>query len=302
MVSRSTASLSSLKLVDIPPHLAWETMDALSAPFPCLKRLALVFGDTSTSPPTVADASTGDLDEESTRMVAAGTAGQFPSLSSLSVRHCPFDVRRCLSVIGMTKEDSRRLAQFEVHGSKSDILTLPAARSSASWIGSSSRSVTLACVGLARHSADRAEKFITNALTSSTSLTESLSLTVISSRPINFHITPCLSGLRSLELRVPMSLASAETLMLQMPRLLRLCLPYIATEVDLLPCNRPTGRVLSRSVQLLAMGFWDCRQDLCAMSMAVVNFVAAIPSLLTLIHDSHVAAMVRRLIAGAATT
>ncbi|KAJ2478731.1 hypothetical protein IWW47_006083 [Coemansia sp. RSA 2052] len=156
---------------------------------------------------------------------------------------------------------------------------------------------------MTRHSVDRVERFVSNAL-GTCAAAESLSLTAISSRAIvnidSAASTVCGGGahLRALELRVPLCLAIAEALLPQLPHLRRLCLPYVATELSLLPpLPTKSSRVFSRSLQFLSMGFWDCRQDLCAMSRAVVGFVSAIPSLLTLVHDAHVAAGVRRLIA-----
>ncbi|KAJ2059294.1 hypothetical protein GGI17_004481 [Coemansia sp. S146] len=288
LVSRSAASLGSLRLCDIAPVLAWDVMAMLGSPgsFAELKALALEFSDTSTSPNT-AVAESGPI----------APPGLFPLLRSLSIRHCPFDVRLCLAAI-VPKSTKRlsRLASLEIYGSRADVLMLAESR------GLSARSVVLACVGMARPAVDRAERFVSSALAgSSFAAVESLSLTVIASRPVACISSDAITCVRlcTLELRVPLRLGAAESLLAQLPHLRRLCLPYIATEAALLsPCVSGKGRVLSRSLQLLSMGFWDCRQDLRALSYAVLRFVADIPSLLTLVHDTHVAAAVRRLING----
>ncbi|KAJ2753903.1 hypothetical protein GGI19_002795 [Coemansia pectinata] len=290
LVSRSSASLGSLRLCDIAPVLAWDVMAMLGSPgsFAGLKALALEFSDTSTSPNT-AVAESGPI----------ALPGVLPLLKSLSIRHCPFDVRLCLAAIvpKLTKRVNR-LASLEIHGSRADVLMLAESRGL-----SAARSVVLACVGMARPAVDRAERFVSSVFTGpSFAAVESLSLTVIASRPVACISSDAITCARlyTLELRVPLRLGVAESLLLQLPYLRRLCLPYIATEAAFLSphVSGGKGRVLSRSLQLLSMGFWDCRQDLRALSYAVLCFVADIPSLLTLVHDTHVAGAVRRLIDG----
>ncbi|KAJ2831971.1 hypothetical protein GGI24_001403 [Coemansia furcata] len=291
LLSRFSDSLTAIRLCDIAPALAWDVMAVLGTPgaFVGLKSLALEFSDTSTSPST-AVAESGPITPPAS----------LPLLQSLVIRHCPFDVRLCLAALVPT---THRLSCVEIHGSKSDVLMLPEMRG----LLPKARCVVLACVGMARPPVDRAERFVSAALTGSSALTraESLSLTAIAARPVgsigNGAPIACVR-LHTLELRVPLCLAAAESLLRQLPCLRRLCLPYVATESALLhapsvvAAARGGGRVLSRSLQLLSMGFWDCRQDLRALSYAVLAFVADIPSLLTLVHDTHVAAAVRRLI------
>ncbi|KAJ2836033.1 hypothetical protein FBU31_001471 [Coemansia sp. 'formosensis'] len=292
LLSSFSDSLTAIRLCDIAPALAWDVMAVLGTlgAFAGLKSLALEFSDTSTSPST-AVAESGPITPPAS----------LPLLQSLVIRHCPFDVRLCLAALVPT---THRLSCVEIHGSKSDVLMLPEMRG----LLPKARCVVLACVGMARPPVDRAERFVSAALTGSSALTraESLSLTAIAARPMgsigNGAPIACVR-LHTLELRVPLRLGAAESLLRQLPCLRRLCLPYVATESALLHASagvvaatRGGGRVLSRSLQLLSMGFWDCRQDLRALSYAVLAFVADIPSLLTLVHDTHVAAAVRRLI------
>ncbi|KAJ2072713.1 hypothetical protein GGI16_008959, partial [Coemansia sp. S142-1] len=155
LVSRSAASLLSLRLSDIAATLAWDVMAMLGSPgsFSGLSTLALEFSDTSTSPNT-AVADSGPITP----------SGSFPVLKSLSIRHCPFDVRLCLAAIVPINPGRRqlnRLASLEIHGSRADVLLLAESRG----LLPSARSLVLACVGMARPPVDRAERFVSNALT-----------------------------------------------------------------------------------------------------------------------------------------
>ncbi|KAJ2486780.1 hypothetical protein IWW37_005496 [Coemansia sp. RSA 2050] len=290
LVRRSAPALVSLRICDIAAEISLDLLSVLASPpaiFEGLGALALEFSDSSPGNSMVAEAGPFAM------------VGSFPMLRSLVIRHCPFDVRVCLAAAGGINAGRGRLSKLEVCGSRSDVLALAESQG----VLPAARSVVLACVGVARPPVDRAERFVGSALGSrSLGGAELLSLTVIASRPVAFlgdGRVACAGRLRALELRVPLRLGAAESLLLQLPLLRRLCLPYIATEASLLSAKRPAGRVLSGSLQLLSMGFWDCRQDLRALSLAVLAFVRGIPSLRTLVHDTHVAVAVRRLIGGA---
>ncbi|KAJ2438235.1 hypothetical protein GGF42_008362, partial [Coemansia sp. RSA 2424] len=102
LVSRSAASLSSLRLVDIAPVLAWDVMDMLRGSggvqqqrFARLTMLALSFSDTSTSPTSTTTMPAVAAESDPTITPLSPHSGSasffFPALQSLSVRHCPFD-------------------------------------------------------------------------------------------------------------------------------------------------------------------------------------------------------------------
>ncbi|KAJ2693272.1 hypothetical protein H4218_006106 [Coemansia sp. IMI 209128] len=280
LVRRIARDLVSLRVGDIADGV--ELLAVLGdAHFQALEALTLEFRDASPGSHVVGDV----------RPLAV--PGCFPALRALVVRHCPFDVRVCLAAIGGASAGCGRLGRLEVYRSRADVLALAESRA----VLPPARSVVVACVGVARAPVDQAERFVAAALSNRSLFSVgSLSLTVIGSRPVAFVEGVACVGLRALELRVPLRLDVAERLLEQMPRLQRLCLPYVATEATMLSVRK--GGVLSKSLQLLSMGFWDCRQDLRALSLAVIAFVGRLPELRTLVHDSHVAAAVRRMIGG----
>ncbi|KAJ2611803.1 Diphthamide biosynthesis protein 2 [Coemansia sp. RSA 1365] len=265
------------------------TFQKLHPSFTQLRSLNLQFSENTASPHT-----------QSIVDVLESRAKNFPHLRKLIVRNPPVDVRTVIGAFYRRKAHSS-LRQFEVECSVALVGNIMALDFGRHVDGA--ESVAVGCVGLGQLPPERADRMAKQMLGSLAHGLRSMRLTIAAQLPVRLGsvVMQC-SQLRSLELRMPVTLADVSAVVHQLPCLWRLKAPYIAT------ANLPSDEVrsldrfytlmtagpsqklmkpISRSLEIVHVGFWDYRHSARALCCHLLHFIVRLPTLRTLVHDAQ---------------
>ncbi|KAJ1666697.1 hypothetical protein EV178_002128 [Coemansia sp. RSA 1646] len=166
-------------------------------------------------------------------------------------------------------------------------------------IGLRVRSFSLACIGNIHTPEEPAKEVISKVLSESAACIEYLRISVSLQYGVKLAPEPdllLLPNLRSLSLRVPISLDRLTTVVAQMPHLRILKAPYISTTS--IPRGAPQSiedlwhqlrrsrlPAISSSIERVTFGFWDYQYNTRLLCCLILAFIARVPSVLTLVHD-----------------
>ncbi|KAJ1785060.1 hypothetical protein LPJ59_006224 [Coemansia sp. RSA 2399] len=288
LLAQLSPALYDLGISDISQSGILDVL-CLGAVVPGVKSLSLGFAD------NIARWWTAERNDHDSAMQLAAhssfTAKPLTKLSQLRVKNYPHNMSSCLA--------------FLVRGQSLDYVYIETSRISTierldvSAIGLRIRSFSLACIGNVHTSEERAEKVISKVLSESSACFEYLRISVSLQHGVKFTPNPdllLLPSLRSLTLRVPISLDRVAAVVAQIPRLRMLKAPYISTttvapdaphtiEALWASLHQRSLPVISTSLEQVTLGFWDYQYNTRQLCCLILGFVARIPSILTLVHD-----------------
>ncbi|KAJ2721035.1 hypothetical protein GGI07_004225 [Coemansia sp. Benny D115] len=299
LAASSAATLQTLHLFDIPPEWMgagsslgaelgfthYIQNNAVPPTYSKLKQLALQFQD------LLVDEAGTDAPYSSALSSPAYTGerpwdGMFPVLCSLSFKNPP---PRGYSYLEALPLSQLKHLHVEVSWRTAHLLSLNSH-------AIASADVHIACVGPSAKIGRSAASHLLQQALAVSARSAKLRLSMNIQQPLTWaqaidDMSQLHSFLRVLELHTPVNLWCILPLLRLMPSLWKLSTPYVCTSQSsfaLQPAAAPTqpnpNPQATTRLRLLSMGFSNYQQSTAALCQGLLEFVARVPSLMTLLH------------------